>query len=190
MKRPSCSLCDRTGASCVYPTTRKSGQRSRPRNNPSRTQPSLANEAHGPDEDLSTYSWDALFDVEYSPDALLSQPIQELPQIPPAAEQAQHAFSGAFFNDGSMPIGQEPSFRCNTGGWFNDKEVSAQIPNMNSGNVFPNSSVVHGPNIASNLSPPSSNSNATEGSPSTLWQYLQPTNLLSLAIPETTADEL
>ena len=74
MKRPSCSLCERTGASCAYPTTRKSSRRQR--KNTSRKQPDCANEVLGPEEGLSTHSWDALFDIAESPDAIYNQPLQ------------------------------------------------------------------------------------------------------------------
>ncbi len=93
MKRPSCSLCERTGASCAYPTTRKPGRR--PRNDPSGKLPSPASEVHGPEEGLSTYSWETLFNIDHSPNALLNQPLQEPTQTQPTQMDQTLELSGS-----------------------------------------------------------------------------------------------
>ena len=90
MRRPSCSLCERTGAACAYPTTRKSSRR--PRKNASQKKAGFATEVPQPDEDLSTYSWEALFDSARSLDASLDQPLQEPTQA--QTTQTNRMFGG------------------------------------------------------------------------------------------------
>ena len=63
MQRPSCGLCERIGADCVYPTKRKSGRRAR--RTATEQQRSLSNETQhvqSPKPPM-TYSSDILFDA-------------------------------------------------------------------------------------------------------------------------------
>lgn len=90
MFRPSCSLCRRTLATCIYPTERKLGQRRR-RHITDRSGDSCDKQA-GPSaagDDAPTSDWDVFFNLEYVPSVLVPDHTIHHPQPLPSQPQQQ-----------------------------------------------------------------------------------------------------